>query len=323
MHRRARGQATVELALGMLVFITVLVFAIHFAEVGYLSVKVTEAAHSAALDAALGRELHRWANDETPSSSAASASAGEAQARYADFDSRTTSRNPATHVFTQAQGLQVRCTTGAGLDFAPHGLTDDAYSDNGGMSCVAEANIRPAGMPTRFLDDNSRGGFFRERHYSPPLIRVCSMGRALGGNCGGELKMILDDWGLAGDRESAACLLTQDDPGAKCANTPLWDMAEPVFQGNGASSGTAASNFVQTIVGAMPPGFGGEDQFWLSATGESTDPPPPETPQTLDSEGHTDWDTSPGMQGPGTPPLQPYDRSHGHRRPCFLGNCRP
>ncbi len=321
MHPHARGQAAVEMSLALLVFITILVFAIHFAEVGYLSVKVTEAGHSAALDATLGHQLHKWPDDASPAGGAASSAASEAQTRYADFDSRTNSNNPTTHVFTEAQGLRVNCTTGAGLDFAPHRLTDSSYSDNGGMSCRAEADIRPAGMPTRFMDDNARGGFFSVQHYRPPLIHVCSMGRARGGSCGGELKLMLDDWGLAGDSESAACLLTQDNPGSKCANTPFWDIAEPVFQANGASSGTASSTFVQTIVGALPPGFGGEDQFWLSATGEATSPIP-ETPQTLASEGYPDWDTSPGMQGPGAPPIDPYDRAHTHRRPCFLGNCQ-
>ena len=47
----ARGQATVELALGLLIFVTVLIFGIHFAEMGFLSLKVTEASASAIWDA--------------------------------------------------------------------------------------------------------------------------------------------------------------------------------------------------------------------------------------------------------------------------------
>lgn len=87
-RRRARGQAVVELVLGLIVFVTILIFAIHFAEVGYLSVKVTEAAHSAIFDAT-GYKLHKWPRDTSPASSAASRAGNDAQSRYQDFDSRT------------------------------------------------------------------------------------------------------------------------------------------------------------------------------------------------------------------------------------------
>src|SRR5207249_4993558 len=52
-RRRARlvaGQAAAEAAIGMLVFVTVLMFGLHFAEVGYLTVKIQEAANGALWD---------------------------------------------------------------------------------------------------------------------------------------------------------------------------------------------------------------------------------------------------------------------------------
>ncbi len=51
-HRggQQRGQGTVEMALGVLLFVTVFIFGIHFAEVGYLSLKVQEASTSALWD---------------------------------------------------------------------------------------------------------------------------------------------------------------------------------------------------------------------------------------------------------------------------------
>src|SRR5262249_27624927 len=53
----ARGQAVVETSLFMLVFITILVFAIHFAEIGWMTVKTQEPANSALWDAT-SRQMH-------------------------------------------------------------------------------------------------------------------------------------------------------------------------------------------------------------------------------------------------------------------------
>ena len=47
----ARGQGTVEIALGSLLVVTVLMFGIHFGEVLFMSIKVQEAANSAQWDA--------------------------------------------------------------------------------------------------------------------------------------------------------------------------------------------------------------------------------------------------------------------------------
>ena len=58
------GQATVELALGLLVFVTVLLFGIHFAEVGWLSLKVQEAGAWAMWEAA-GANM-RWPGPSPP-----------------------------------------------------------------------------------------------------------------------------------------------------------------------------------------------------------------------------------------------------------------
>jgi hypothetical protein len=58
-RREERGQGTVELAIGLLVFVTVLIFGIHFAELSFLSLKTTEAASYAIWDST-GRRVHRF-----------------------------------------------------------------------------------------------------------------------------------------------------------------------------------------------------------------------------------------------------------------------
>ncbi|MBS1150350.1 MAG: putative pilus biosis operon protein, partial [Myxococcaceae bacterium] len=50
-----RGQAIVESVLGILVFISVLMFGLHFADVTFTQMKVTEAAQSAVWDSTAGQ----------------------------------------------------------------------------------------------------------------------------------------------------------------------------------------------------------------------------------------------------------------------------
>ena len=92
---RARGQAALEMALGSLVFITLLLFGIHFGEVGVLTLRVQQAATSALWDTT-GMRMHNYATplDSDPRffnaneirDSKARLPAQRAQALYKSFD---------------------------------------------------------------------------------------------------------------------------------------------------------------------------------------------------------------------------------------------
>jgi hypothetical protein len=319
-RRAPRGQALTEMVLGLLVFITILLFGIHFAEVGYLSVKVTEASHSAMLDAT-GHKLHSWPKNAGPSKGAAQLAGQEANQRYADFDSRTSTNrgNQVTRVFTRIRGMNVSCQTGNGPSFNPGLFTILAYSDNDGMSCQAEATIDPIGsyvFPKSFMEGS--GGFFSVKHYDPKPMRICGMGRAQGGSCPGRMTMMLDDWGLSGGSESGICAIIPDIPSPCLPNVPFYTMAASVFALNGLGQGMAGSQMASTIVGRMPLPFfyGGENMFWMSSAGE------PLFVQPLPfNEGWKLWPTTPGVVPGGLGGI-PYTVAYFQRDNCFLGrNC--
>ena len=333
-----RGQAMVEMAVGLIVFITTLLFAIHFAEVGFLSVKVTEAAHSALLDAT-GHKLHEWPRDSGPSAQAAARAGQEAAARYQDFDSRTVSNGggTVTLAYTQATNMQVQCGSG-GPRYNPHPVfTSVAYSDGGGISCTAQADLSSIRIPQRFLQDSATGtgsGFFREAHATLIPLRVCGIGRAWGGgNCTGRLTSMLDDWGLTGPDESGLCPIIPDIPLPCPTNVPYWNMAASVYgvslMVNAFGPDFSGSNLAQSIVGGLPLPFfyGAENVFWMSAMGEEAafgQPLPADTMGGLSTFGWKGWPTSPGLLPPGLNwQAIPYPLAYARRDGCFLGNNCP
>jgi hypothetical protein len=319
-RRAPRGQSLVELVLALLVFVTVLMFGIHFAEIGYLSVKVTEASHSALLDTT-GHKLHSWPSNNNPSDRAAEIAAAEATERYRDFDSRTSTAHGdgLAQVFTRVSGLNVTCRTGSGPTFGPSPLTSVAYEDAGGLSCQSQALVEPVGAYTltrKFMEGPQ--GFFSQPHLlRPEPFRVCGMGRARGGVCTGRLTMALDDWGLSGDAESGICAFVPDVPMPCAPNLPFYSMALSVFTLNGLGQGTAGSDMAQGIVQRMPLPFfhGAENFFWMSSAGEPLFVQP--TALTM-AEGWPLWPTTPGAAPIGVPGLA-YSFSYAKRDDCFLG----
>ncbi|WP_163782633.1 TadE family protein [Myxococcus vastator] len=329
-RRTSRGQAMVEMAIGSLVFITILLFVIHFAEVSFLSVKVTEAAHSAMLDAP-GHKLHEWPNDSSPSSAAAERAGQDAAIRYRDFDSRTSTNGAGviTLALTQTAGMQVSCSQG-GPTFDPHPVfTSVAYRDGGGISCTAQADLTAFRIPQRVAQQET-GGFFQAEHYAMRPIRVCAMGRAQGGNCTGRLTSMLDDWGLTGSGESGSCPIIPDIPAPCPMNLPYWGMASSVYgvslMVNAFGPDFSASRLAQTVVGGLPLPFffGAENMFWMSAVGEEAffgQPLPADSMGGLATMGYKGWPTSPGLLPPGLNwQAIPYPVSYGRRDSCFLGD---
>jgi hypothetical protein len=313
LRRSARGQGMVEMAIGLIVFVTILIFAIHFAEVGYLSVKVTESAHSAMFDAT-GYELHRWAaGDISQANRAASRAASDATSRYRDFDSRTRSSMTTSQVFTRAQNLRVQCDVGQGPDYMRDVATVGSYSDNGGISCQSTARISAFNIVNNFMDQG--GGFFKTQHYVNRPINVSSMGR---GNSNARLTMMLDDWGLTGTNENKHCPLNVNNPFGSCDNEAFFRLARNAYgitMGIHANAHTgAASRFAWRVVGVAPIPPMGESAFFMSAMGEEDS----NFVQPQTSEGFRRYTTTPG--GPATT----YQTSHQRRQRCFLGlKCPP
>lgn len=309
LHGRAsqRGQSTTELALGLLVFVTVLVFGIHFAEVGYLSLKVQEASTSALWDTTSAKMHELPKNFDHLTNLISSNKPGElATERYQDFDGRTSKQGGAKMVqlFTSAEGLEVTCEEAGSIAFEPTESTQDrVYRNVGGMRCNARAELSPVKAFTRSFLDKGRGAFFNVPHYTGAVIPVCGLGRAKGGRCEGGFGILLDDWGLAGEQESRECQLEN------CANEAYFDSAKVVYDHYNPVDGRA-EKLAEKIVGEAPIDPG---KFWMSFRGEDSDFQEHEPGGDSDPN---DWRTTPGKKSRSPE----YDKAYGNRQRCFLGN---
>src|SRR5215217_127872 len=110
--RAARGQSLIETSLGLMVFITILMFGIYFAEVGALTLKVQEAANFAMWNAT-GRVMHDPEQQEWQRASAVTGALAEANGRYVDYDGRSrvdgSGGVPLQLAIARAQPIQVDC----------------------------------------------------------------------------------------------------------------------------------------------------------------------------------------------------------------------
>ncbi|MBL8950251.1 MAG: pilus assembly protein [Myxococcaceae bacterium] len=295
-----RGQATVELALFAMVFITVITFGIHFAEVGYLSIKVQEAANSALWDAT-SRKLHdTTTNDWDVYRSAISWTQSQSISRYADFNGLSSHPGPPrggdrtmVQVFTNAEPIEVRCEVERDISMAPVRPVDAAIPlRETGMSCRAKAVLGGWRFP-RWLMQNDQGGFF-EAEQPQRKIAVCATGRQnpATGRCEQRFVIQLDDWGFSGSREARECPLTAGGERG-CANSGYYDLVEKTYrshvQREGDAFGTQSSALAREVVGSSPLQSADENHFYLSYRGN-------ESSYTEDlgrSHGDTQWETTP------------------------------
>lgn len=265
--RAARGQSLVETSLGLMVFVTILVFGIYFAEVGALTLKVQEAANFALWDAT-GRVMHDPENRQWGRRGAVAAAEAEAAARYADFDGRERMGGtgmPIQQAIARAQPIQVECRPAlpAGVpSLAPSaaGAPLDAAMavDTEGMGCTASSRMR-AMRVGRFMEDS----FFKVAHRrAAAAFTVCAAGRASDGTCTGRFGLMLDDWGLSTVQEGRACPLSIDS-GAPCNNRDYYLWVERIYRANGGGGG--AGSALAGLVGAASVN---EDQFFMSFRGE-------------------------------------------------------
>ncbi|HEX8822319.1 MAG TPA: TadE family protein, partial [Archangium sp.] len=270
---RRHGQAMVEMALGLLLFVTVLIFGIHFAEVGYLTLKVQEAATSALWDTTSAK-MHELPGNFKHLENAISKAGQHATERYEDFDGRTSQhgRPKIVQVFTSAEGLSVTCEEEKKISFKPSSSTNSVYENTGGMRCSSKAELMPMRIPEHFLDKgkgnngNGNGGgggaIFDVPHYVIGAIPVCGIGRAQQGNgkCRGAYGILLDDWGLAGGEESRECEVLDDDG---CDNQAYYRSTKIVYDDHNTANGSA-ENLAKEVVGTVPISAG---KFWMSFRG--------------------------------------------------------
>jgi hypothetical protein len=195
-----RGQATLELALGSIVFVTILLFGIHFAEFGWLSLKVQEAQTWAIWEATGPRVQRLPTRDTMPFDNTLATLGTRATANYGDFDGRAGTNGSAviTQALTRASGMVVECREGptlnGGENFAPSTTIGNLYSDRGVVQCTANAEIDPFRVPIRFLQQ-ANNGFFNAAHRNPGATRICGLGPMSGANCAGSLNILTNENG--------------------------------------------------------------------------------------------------------------------------------
>ncbi|MFL5318133.1 MAG: hypothetical protein ACJ790_00655 [Myxococcaceae bacterium] len=285
----ARGQGTVELALGATLFVSVLLLGLYLIEVSFLSIKVQEASAATVWDAT-GRTAHDFKNAATnPGSvdkpyqnilSGPSSSEKALTARYKDFDALNKGTTGTARLFARGSALQAACERTSGgksdpvaFDLPPsttyskgvvptrvNSLLRSWYRPEGGTICTASANAQAFDLPKQFLDKDGPGGFFA-KFRSDKTLKLCGAGRAVSGSCTAGYAVLLGDWGLDGNpgdlivRDSVLPENKTDQ--GKPTNTPYRKMVEALFEESGArydaggKTPGAASRFAMRIGGKL------------------------------------------------------------------------
>jgi hypothetical protein len=328
----------VELSLGLLAFIPILLFGIHYAEVAVLDMKLTEAAAAPLWDAATGK-LHRLPYSYLPEATAAVANAqSQAFARYSQMGHSTS--GGATNVFTQVSTFDLKCQLNRPLPFAIAPALSGptaVFQDNGGVSCGSTAFFSIFRMPDHFADGAPFSASIKDGVAAVAGMRRCAVGRPLGltGACDGDLAMLIDDWGLTSSRPGdpseqggEECRgRTSGSYNQPCANTNYYEAAHRAFENSGKNIGLAgggqpsingpASKLVQAITSGVP--FSEEiTGFYLSYRGEES--PSPFVEIAPAHGGDNDWETTPVSRFHDGLGNAQYGSSYGKRQPCYLGH---
>ncbi|CAM3953185.1 hypothetical protein G4177_02490 [Corallococcus sp. ZKHCc1 1396] len=317
-----RGQALVETALGTMVFITVLMFGIYFAEVAALTLKVQEAANFALWEST-GHVMHDPETGVFQRPNAAALASSEASGRYGDFDGRASVQGNMTLqlAIARAERMRVMCDSARPAGSDPDAILGVRPTDadpgspalglamqtqSEGISCTASATLSTQRIG-RFMEPE----FFKVSHRrATDQFVVCAAGRASNGQCRGRFFMLLDDWGLSSVAEGRACPLSANT-GATCQNVDYYSWVERVYRENG--GGGNAGSALMAGVGAV--GGVNEDQFFMSFTGAEAN-----YEQSIGAShagNQTVWETSPFRADNLSPK---YDVN---RRNKWLGRVRP
>jgi hypothetical protein len=351
-----RGQATLELAIGVLIFIPVLLLGIHFAEVGAITLRVNQAAASAVWDTT-GLRAHRF-NTATPTfrnsynikDGAGRDPAARADALYKNFDGLSSGGgNTITQVFTRGTSLQVTCTPSkvmktpvapAGRDFGPIFQSYDFARNGGnrvdGMACSAEGTVNAFNLPTQYMEQGN-GGWFNAPMVQRASFTVCAIGRASGGSCSGKLDVALDDWALSGSSTADGnelkncdneCLVqgTGNQAYLRTVKRVFWGY-NPTFQSN---PDQTIHDFMVTLFTSSPavPQLANvpvnETDFrfaFIGEEGDVGDTPTDYSPQPFMFPTHEeDAATVINHHWPTTPDYDEYATAYNNRGECFLGS---
>ena len=198
---RRRGQASVELALGLVVFITILSFGIHFAETSYLAMRVAGAAESAVFRAT-GQRAHEKGSDFTRASTVAGLTTSDNAKHWDDFqptvgEGAGTISHALTKIEKSANNV-VRCTNEGSLKSSLLSIAPTAYDGSrGGLKCSGEAqvSILPV-FPKSFLDNN--WALKTANYTGPTSFRVCAAARSKRSGPCGQFGILLGDYSLQG-----------------------------------------------------------------------------------------------------------------------------
>ena len=240
--RTLRGQATVELALGSIIFVGVLLIGIHMAEYAQLSLKVQDAQTYAIWDASGRRVQSREVNGATNllpfrrTLDSVTGVGSQSKIRFADFDGISTSSNGnvISRALTEGSGVDVQCEQENSLRFTASRTAQGIMREEGGLNCTASAKVKAINIPRRFLQRDN-GGFFEHSIVRRDPIPVCGMGLPFNGNCRGSLAILTNDWGLANE-ETEECKLS-------CTSSPYRGMISSMFGGGGGAGAAFASAY--------------------------------------------------------------------------------
>ncbi len=253
-----RGQAVVELALGLTLLVPVVLLGWAFFESGLTSLKVAEAADSALWDGTADRRP-----------AVGDAYAAAARGRYADFDGRssTSGAQRRTGVASTSAGLDVRCSTTSVAITQPRRI-DGVLPPTQARSCVATARTDLFGAFTR---------------------THCSAGRpnGVGGACRSAQGLALDDGALRDERE---CRVTTD--GSACANRDYFQKVDAMAALPGVPT-AAPLTLVRSTLLTLPPHAATALGTYVSFRGEEAHRPFTEdVPYPGDGE-FPSWQTTP------------------------------
>ncbi len=276
----SRGQGTVEVVLGLTVFVTALLFGLHFAELAQLSLKAHEAVAAAAWDATAYRVerpgvdgVDGWAWYDASRIAAPRATAAT-NGRYGDWDGRRSAAGNMgpTQLYTRANALTTECTPSVGpRDGFRVSATANTprYGEPGALSCVTRGGVRTINLPARFLQD-ANDGLFSAEHLTRNAFTLCGLGRPVAGTtCRGALNILLGDHGLTsgGGEESECALLSDDVPGRRCANRAFYSLAHEAWDRSRGWTGLP-ERWADRVTGNAPRGR--VPGFYLSFRGEES-----------------------------------------------------
>lgn len=273
-----RGQALAELVLGLAVFVTVLIFGLHFAEISHLGLKTHEAMAAAAWDATgyrvervgpTGSDPVAWYDTNRHAQPRTTTTTND---RYADWDGRQSVTGSAPVLaFTRANELVTTCNRNmnAGNVFRVDTTANaPAYGEPGALSCSTQGSASAINIPTSYLQNEDQG-FFTERHVRRNTFPLCGLGRATNGQCLGTLSVLLGDHGLtSGESEELECAVLADDlPGMTCANRAFYRLTHEAWDRSMGWTG-APEQFADRVTGGAPTQR--ISGFYLSFRGEES-----------------------------------------------------